>query len=121
AAASVGSARVKRELGDVAARIERAVPHVRVASFASTGDRAFVAGRTTFVLAYPHPTRFGQNPEALRAIRAALDGRRVAGAPVHVTGFEALNTSSGQKGGLGILAEALLGGLGALLVLAFVF
>jgi RND superfamily putative drug exporter len=40
---------------------------------------------------------------------------------VHLSGLDALGESSGQKGGLGLLAEGLLGGLGALLVLAFVF
>jgi putative drug exporter of the RND superfamily len=105
--------------------VERAVPHVRVASYASTRDRSFVShdGRTTFVVAYPPPKpgSFGQNPQALKATRAALHRLTVAGAPLRVTGIEALNSSSGQRGGFGILAEALLGGLGALLVLAFVF
>jgi RND superfamily putative drug exporter len=121
--ARADSAAVQRSLQRVEARIERAVPHVRVASYASTGDRAFVSrdGRTTFLLAYAQPKRFGENPEALKATRAALHGITVAGAPVRVTGYEALNSSSGSKGGLGILAEALLGGLGALVVLAFVF
>src|SRR5919197_219679 len=86
AGASPGSQLVARELDRVEARIERAVPRVRVASYASTGDRAFVSrdGRTTFVLAYPHPKpgSFGQNPEAARAIEAALHGATVAGAPV---------------------------------------
>ena len=42
-------------------------------------------------------------------------------APVRVTGTDALSASSGSKGGVGLLAEGLLGGLGALVVLAFVF
>ena len=45
----------------------------------------------------------------------------VAGAPVHVTGFDALSVQSGGGEGPGVLVEALLGGVGALLVLAFVF
>jgi RND superfamily putative drug exporter len=46
----------------------------------------------------------------------------VAGARVHLSGLDALGASGGQKkGGLGLFAEGLLGGLGALLVLAFVF
>ena len=123
---SVDARAVRRGLEDVTSRIERAVPHVRVASYASTGDRAFVSpdGRTTFLLAYPRPTpgSFGQSPEAERAVRAALQGVTVAGAPVHLTGLDALSAASGQNGGgLGLLAEGLLGGLGALVVLAFVF
>jgi putative drug exporter of the RND superfamily len=121
-----GSARVTTGLDAVARRIRHAVPGVRVASYASTGDRAFVSpdGQTTFLLAYPPPKpgSFGENPDALRAVRAALHGATVAGAPVHLTGIEALEASSGEGGGgLGLLAETLVGALGALLVLAFVF
>jgi RND superfamily putative drug exporter len=75
------------------------------------------------VLAYPHPKpgSFGQNPEAARKIEAALRDASIAGAPVRVTGFDALNAAGGGGGGVGVLLEALLGGLGALAVLAFVF
>jgi RND superfamily putative drug exporter len=125
AGASIDSRAVRGALGQVASRIEAAVPHVRVASYASTSDRAFVSrdGRTTFVLAYPPPKpgSFGENPQAVTAARAALTGVTVAGRPVHLTGLDALSASSGQKGGAGLLAEGLLGGLGALAVLAFVF
>jgi putative drug exporter of the RND superfamily len=122
---SLDSSTVKRQIGQVESRIRAAVPRARVASYASTGDRAFRSrdGRTTFVLAYPPPKpgSFGQNPQAVHAASAALHGVTVAGSPVHLTGLGALSTSSGQKGGVGLLAEGLLGGLGALAVLAFVF
>jgi putative drug exporter of the RND superfamily len=115
----------QRGVADVARRIGAAVPGARMASYASTGDRAFVSrdGRTTFVLAYPRPTpgSFGQSPKAARAAAAALRGVTVAGRPVRLTGLDALSASTGQKGGLGLLAEGILGGLGALIVLAFVF
>jgi RND superfamily putative drug exporter len=122
---SITSPTVRSALTAVSTRIERAVPHTRVASYASTGDRAFVSrdGRTTFLLAYPppQPGSFGQNQQAVKATTAALRGFTVGGARVQVTGTEALSASSGQKGGPGLLAEGLLGGLGALVVLAFVF
>jgi RND superfamily putative drug exporter len=38
-----------------------------------------------------------------------------------VTGYDALSVQSGGGGGPGVLVEALFGGLGALVVLAFVF
>jgi len=123
--ANVGSAQVRSGLAGVGRRIAAAVPHARIASYASTGNRAFVSrdGRTTFVLAYPPPTpgSFGQNAQAVSAARAALHGATVAGAPVHLTGLNALSASGQKGGGPGLLAESLLGGLGALLVLAFVF
>jgi RND superfamily putative drug exporter len=122
---AMSSPSVERGITDVAGRIRAAVPGARIASYASTGDRAFVSrnGRTTFVLAYPRPTpgSFGQSPRAARAAAAALRGVTVAGRPVRLTGLDALSASTGRKGGLGLLAEGLLGGLGALLVLAFVF
>jgi len=116
---------VRSALERVDARIRRVVPTGRIGSYASTGSRAFVSadGRTTFVLAYapPKPGSFGQNPAAAAAVAAALRGVSIPGGAVHVTGFDALNASSAQKGGVGILAEGLLGGVGALVVLAFVF
>ena len=123
--AGVGAPAVRSALRTIDARIARAVPGVRVGSYASTGNPGFVSrdGRTTFVVAYapPKPGSFGQNPAAAAAVSKSLRTVSLRGGSVHVTGFDALNASSGQKGGLGILAEGILGGLGALLVLAFVF
>jgi putative drug exporter of the RND superfamily len=116
---------VRGALERIDSRIEGAVPGVRVASYASTGSHAFVSGdgRTTFVLAYapPKPGSFGGNPDAPKEVAAAVRAVSLPGGSLHVTGFDALNSSSGQKGGLGILAEATLGAVGALVVLAFVF
>jgi putative drug exporter of the RND superfamily len=125
AGTSLNAAAVRNGLAQVARRIEGVVPHARVASYASTDDRAFVSrdGRTTYLLAYPPPTlgNFGANPQAANAAKNALRGFTIAGRPVRVTGLDALSASSGEKGGIGLLAEGLLGGFGALLVLAFVF
>jgi RND superfamily putative drug exporter len=123
---SIDSPSVRAGLLAVEARLERALPGTRVASYASTHNRAFVSkdGRTTFVVAYPRPDpkqAFEDNPEAAKKATAALAGATVAGAPVHLTGFDALATQSGGGNGPGVLVEALLGGFGALLVLAFVF
>ncbi|MFL5831714.1 MAG: MMPL family transporter [Solirubrobacteraceae bacterium] len=122
---SVGSPAVRAGLERVEAKLHQALPGVRTASFASTGSRAFVSrdGRTTFVLAYPRPDNesFGNNTKAAKTAAAALSGTTVAGAPVHLTGFDALQNQTGGGNGPGVLLEALLGGLGALLVLAFVF
>src|SRR4051812_44477436 len=118
--------RGRRELAQIDARITDAVSGARVASYASTGDRAFVSadGRTAFALVYPPPgpeSNFGSNPEAERAARRAFDGMRVAGAPVRLTGLDALSAQSGGGDGPGVFLEAALGGLGALAVLCFVF
>jgi RND superfamily putative drug exporter len=123
---SVDSPGVKAELAAVDARLRKALPHARIASFASTGSRAFVSkdGRTVFALAYPRaPARsdWGENPAAAQAAVKALDGVTVAGRPVRVTGFDALSEDSGGSEGPGVVVEALIGGVGALLVLVFVF
>jgi putative drug exporter of the RND superfamily len=127
AGASVDSPPVKSDLARIDARLERALPDARIASYASTGDRTFVSDddSTTFAIVYPQPDRdsaFGENPRAERAASAALRDATVAGRPVHLTGFDALAEDSGAGSeGPGVLLEAALGGAGALAVLTFVF
>jgi RND superfamily putative drug exporter len=123
---TVDSPGVKHELAAALTRVRKALPAARVASYASTGDRAFVSrdGRTTFALVYI-PARGGVDqgqPEA-RAAQKALAGVTVAGAPVRVTGLDALRATGNdtQGTGTGVLLGTLLAALGALLVLAFVF
>ena len=123
---SVDAASVQAELRGMEARLQRSLPGARLAGYATTHSSAFLSSdrRTTFVIAYPPPyTReaFEDNPEAAKHATAALAGSTVAGAPVHVTGYDALSAQSGGGKGPGVLLEAMLGGLGALLVLAFVF
>ena len=123
---TVASPGVRDELARLDARLEQRLPGARIASYASTGDDAFVSKdrRTTFALIYPTPdpdSAFGENPKAERAARAALQGATVAGQRVHLTGFDALAQESGGNEGPGVLLEAVLGAAGALLVLGFVF
>jgi putative drug exporter of the RND superfamily len=123
---SASSHTVQAGLRGVEARLQRTLPGTRMAGFASTHGKTFVSrdGRTTFIVAYPRPDpkqAFNDNPNAAKKATAALKGMTVAGAPVHLTGFDALSVQSGGGNGPGVLLEALLGGLGALLVLAFVF
>jgi putative drug exporter of the RND superfamily len=117
---------VQSELKGLEARLAGALPGARLAGFQSTHSDAFLSRdrRTTFVIAYPRPDpkqTFEENPEAAKHASAALAGTTVAGAPVHLTGYDALANQSGGGKGPGVLLEAMLGGLGALLVLAFVF
>jgi putative drug exporter of the RND superfamily len=125
---TVDSPGVIDELDAALARVEAALPDARLASYASTGDRAFVSedGRTTFALVYAPPLgglESGHEEEAQQA-QAALDGATVGGAPVSVTGFEALRAdAAGEEAGgsISVLAEVLVAGAGALVILAFVF
>jgi putative drug exporter of the RND superfamily len=123
---AVSSPAVQSQLRAVEARLRETLPGVRLAGYASTHSAAFLSrdGHTTFVIAYPRPEAkqaFEQNPEAAKHASAAIDGMTVAGAPVRVTGYDALAAQSGAGKGPGVLLESLLGGVGALLVLAFVF
>ena len=97
---TVESPGVRADLAKVDATLERALPGARVASYPSTGDRAFVSrdGHTVYALVYPTGADrddFGTNTEAARKASAALRGATVGGAPVHVTGFDALAEESG--------------------------
>jgi putative drug exporter of the RND superfamily len=124
---TVDSPGVRAELARIDARLERALPGARIASFASTGDSTFVSDdrRTVYGLIYPQPdpnATFGENPRAEKAASGVLEGATVAGQPVHLTGFDALvEDSGGDSEGPGVLLEAVIGGVGALAVLTFVF
>jgi putative drug exporter of the RND superfamily len=124
---TVDSPTVRAGLAAVDRRLEEALPGARIASYASTGDDAFVSddGRTTYAIVYPRPdsdSAFGRNPAAEQAASAALEGATVAGEPVRLSGIDALAEDAGEDSeGTGVLLEAVLGGLGALAVLAFVF
>jgi putative drug exporter of the RND superfamily len=122
---AVSEPQVRAGLLHVESALHSVLPAARIASYASTGSRAFVSadGRTTFVLAYPHPDNesFGNNTKAAKRATAVLNGDTIAGAPVRVTGINALEHESGGGKGPGVLLESLLGGLGALVVLGFVF
>jgi putative drug exporter of the RND superfamily len=124
--ASIDSPTVLSELHAVEARLQRTLRGVRLAGYAGTHSATFLSRdrHTTFVVAYPRPEAketFESNPEAAKHASAAIDAMTVAGAPVRVTGYDALAAQSGGGKGPGVLLEAMLGGLGALLVLAFVF
>ncbi len=125
AGTTVASPGVRTGLDRVAVRLARAVPGSRIASYATTSSHAFVSadGRTTFVLGYPPPTlaSFGANTAAAKTASAALQSQRVAGARVYVTGVDALQSQTGGAGGPSVFLESVLGGFGALIVLAFVF
>ncbi len=117
---------VRAQLGSAFNRIVAAVPRGRAVSYVSTGDRRFVSadGRTTFALIEPPVGTFANevDPVLIDAARSAAAAAPVAGAPVHLTGTQVLASGKGAgNGGPGVLVEAMLGGVGALFVLAFVF
>ncbi len=126
AGTTVDSPGVKAQIAAAMNRAAAAVPGAHVVSFGTTGNKSFVSadGRTTFGLVWiPFKAKRGFSGATTEtdAIRSALQKAPPAGAIVHVTGYDALNDSSSGGQGPGVLIEALIGGLGALIVLAFVF
>jgi putative drug exporter of the RND superfamily len=106
-------------------RAADATPGARTSSFFSTGSLAYVSSdrHTTFMEIYPPGTpKFDTKSGAKTERRAAA-----AGLPqdisVHVTGHDPLEEASthGSTGGPGVFLEAVVGGIGALVILLFVF
>ena len=126
AGTTVDSPGVRSDLQHAMSRIQAALPGARVASYASTHDRTFVSqdGRTTFALVSIATSGTKPGQAEARTAQAAVAGMRVAGAPVKVTGVDALRADAADGGGEGGASLALEAGVaagGALLVLAFVF
>jgi RND superfamily putative drug exporter len=104
------------------AAVGQKVPQTRVVDEANTGDKVFRTkdDRTAYALVF---YRFLHDPTAklpTDAIRASLQQSAPAGSTVGVTGEDALAVGD-ESGGNGVLAEVMLGAVGALVVLAFVF
>jgi RND superfamily putative drug exporter len=123
---TVDSPGVSEQLDAALTKIEAALPGARTASYASTGDKAFVSddGRTTFALVYiPAKGGVDQGQPEARLAEAAVAGVTVGGSAVEVTGLDALRAAAGENegSGTGVLLGTLLAALGALLVLVFVF
>jgi RND superfamily putative drug exporter len=120
----VDTASARDAIGSAMCAVQAHLPGSRIVSYASSGDPRFFSrdGRTSFALIYPPSQPDGQNPVpgALARTKAALAGAGVDGSRFQLTGVDPLSTNSGG-GGQGVLVETLLGAVGALAVLAFVF
>jgi putative drug exporter of the RND superfamily len=106
-----------------AARVVKATPGALTSSYFSTGNHMYVSEdrHTTFVQVYlPGPAGLDVKSDAGQ-IRAAAAAGLPAGISVEVTGRDALGEASNSSGGSSVLLEALIGGLGALIILLFVF
>ena len=105
-------------------RFEREHPTMRVSSYFNTGSRAYVSrdGHTTFAEFYPPGQEGFSAEDDLGLVRGAMSDAVPPGVTVHVTGIDALyNSESSSSGGPSVLTETLIGGLGALVILLFVF
>jgi putative drug exporter of the RND superfamily len=95
----------------------------RVVDFPSTGDRAFVTGDGRSVYALVFVPQRGQDASATMAtpLQQAVSATAPPGWQVKVTGTGPLSQAPTSTKGNGLLVETLVGGLGALVVLAFVY
>jgi RND superfamily putative drug exporter len=120
---SATSPAVRARLATIFATAARELPFARVASYASTGNRAFISqdGRTTFGLIFLPPAIGFHSSPGLHTAQSFFARQSIDGAHFQTSGLEPLTTGSGNSGGPSVLVEALLGGLGALIVLALVF
>ncbi len=107
------------------ARVARANPRALTSSYFSTGSSMYASRdrHTTFLQVYQpgqHRLDVASGVERMRAVAAT---GLPAGISVEVTGHDALVEASkvGDTGGSSVLLEALIGGLGALVILLFVF
>jgi RND superfamily putative drug exporter len=103
----------------------KANPHSRISSYFSTGSSAYVSRdrHTTFANLYPAGNQGFNGKVDIGLARKYLKENTPAGVTSYLTGRDALQeaASGGDTNGPSVLTEALIGGLGALVILLFVF
>ncbi len=106
---------------DVAGAARDAVPGTRTVSPGDAGADVLEVGASTAVVVVYPPMVAGPEPyaAALAPLEQVAEGASADGARVELTGFSLLVEGGG--GERSIIVEVLLGGLGALIVLALVF
>jgi RND superfamily putative drug exporter len=107
------------------ARVVKASPGALTSSFFSTGNAMYTSRdrHTTFLQVYPPGRNALDVKSGAAKLRAAAASGLPAGITVDVTGYQPIEeaTTQGSGKGSGVLVEALIGGLGALIILLFVF
>jgi RND superfamily putative drug exporter len=99
-------------------------PGSRVSSYASTRKAMYVSKdrHTTIAEIYPPGENTFSGDNKIDQVRTALEQNAPAGVTAHLTGLLPLyDSSSGGGEGPSVLTEALIGGVGALIILLFVF
>jgi RND superfamily putative drug exporter len=106
-------------------RVVRANPAALTSSYFSTGSLAFVSRdrHTTFMEVHPPGLAKFATKSGAEATQKAAAAGLPAGITVAVTGHDPLEEASthGSSSGPSVLLEAVIGGIGALIILLFVF
>jgi len=122
---TAGDATKSRAIAQAMRRATATVPGALTSSYFSTHNPAYVSRdrHTTFMELYPPGQGTFSTKSGAAATRAAAASGLPAGITAAVTGHDPLEEAStqGSGGGSSVLVEALVGGLGALVVLLFVF
>ena len=120
---SAGDITKDRGIARAVAAAQRANPGSRAASFFSTGSSSYVSKdrHTTFATIYPAGIPGFNANSFIARTRAALKAATPAGVTANLTGRDPLEQASSGGKGPSIVTEALIGGLGALVILFFVF
>jgi len=121
---SAGDVTKERGIATAIRKAQGANPGSRVSSYFSTGSPAYVSHdrHTTFAEIYPAGTPGFNSSNHEDETRAALRSAVPTGVTVNLTGRDALESaSSGGGNGPSVVTEAFVGGLGALVILLFVF
>lgn len=120
---TVSSPAAAAQLRAVDAAIATSEPGIRLVSYSATGSQALVGrgGTSTIVIAYPPHANDDMTADQIDALTAAAEHAAPA---LHVNGtslraLDAGNTTS--SGNSTLLSELIIGALGALVVLAWVF
>ncbi len=103
--------------------LARAIPNVRIADYATTGNRAFVTddGRSTFALVYTAPVSGFGGPSLGPVLQRTVAAAVPAGWHVGVTGAQLLENGAKQAKGTSIMVETMIGSVGSLVILTLVF
>ncbi len=112
------------ELAGAFAATGKAAPNLRVVDEATSGNKVFRSDddRSAFAMVFFPLSSDPTVPIPTKQITEAVTQAAPAGWTPGVTGYDQLSLGEGQEStGPGVLAETLIGGLGALIVLAFVF
>jgi putative drug exporter of the RND superfamily len=121
---TAGDATTSTPIEESMARAAAAVPGARTSSYFATHNLMYVSAdkHTTFEEIYPPgPATFATTSGAADILAAAQKGLP-SGIEVNVTGHDPLEEASSHgSGGGNVLVEAVIGGLGAIVILLFVF
>ena len=120
-----GDARKSPAIEQAMQRAVATVPGALTSSYFSTHHPMYVSKdrHTAFLEVYPPGSPKFDTKSGASRIRAAAAAGLPAGITVDVTGHDPLEEASmhGSSGGSSVLLEAVIGGLGALVILLFVF